>query len=120
MAKKKVVRITRHKASEAQIAELQRLYGTDVEVVTINESMPTNTREFTARFDELAEDATVVEAVLPLNLMEAALKFTKFVKSGGSIIRSVMNREVDDDGNAKFTFDHYEKVVKVEITTERL
>lgn len=120
MATKKVVRITRHEAEEAQISELQRIYGTEVEVVTINESMPTNSREFTVRFDELAADAIAVEAVLPLNLMEAALKFTQFCKSNGQIIRSVMNREVDDEGNAIFTFDHYERVMKVEIVTEAL
>ncbi len=116
----KVVRITRHEAEEAQISELQRIYGPEVEVVTINESMPTNSREFTARFDELAAGATAVEAVLPLNLMEAALKFTQFCKNKGQIIRSVMNREVDDEGNATFTFDHYERVLKVEIVTEAL
>ena len=116
----KIVRITRHEADESQVAELRRIYGADVEVVTINESMPTNAREFTARFDELAQGATAVEAVLPLNLMEAALKYTQFCKDGGVIIRSVMNREVDDEGNATFTFDHYEVVKKVEIVTERL
>jgi len=114
-----VLRITRHSAEEAQVQELNRIYG-EVEITEVSETMPTGTREFVTRFDELAADAEIVEAVLPPNLLEAALKFSEFAKRGGQIIRAAMNREVDDDGNATFVFDHYERVVKVEVVTERL
>lgn len=115
----KIVRLTRHQAEDRQLSELRRIFGEEVEVVDINESMPTD-RSFTTRFDELASGAIAVEAVLPLNLMEVALKFSNFCKEGGIIVRSVMNRTVDDEGQAHFTFDHYEVVKKVEVVTERL
>jgi hypothetical protein len=57
--------------------------------------------------------------VLPVNLLQAVLQ-SEFVKNGGIIIRSVMNRQVDSEGNATFTFSHYEIVRKVEVVTEPL
>jgi hypothetical protein len=48
------------------------------------------------------------------------LRFSNFSKSGGSVIRSVMDRTVDEDGNATFTFSHYEVVKEVSIVTEPL
>lgn len=114
-----VLRITRHEAETSQIEELNRIFS-DVEIEEVSETLPNNTREFVARFDELAAEADVVEAVLPPNLLEAALKFSDFAKREGQIVRAVMNRVVDDDGNATFEFSHYERVVKVEVVTERL
>ena len=119
MSVKKIVRITRHSASPEQLTELTRLYP-EAEVGTVDESLPTESRAFTARFDELAEGAQVVEAVLPANLLEAALRFTNFAKNGGVIVRAVMNRAKDNDGNVVFIFDHYEKVIEVRIVTEAL
>jgi len=116
----KIVRITRHDAEDRQIEDLRRIFGEDAEIVTVSETLPTDPREFTRRFDEIAADADVVEAVLPVNLLAVALKYSDFARRGGQIIRAVMNREVDEDGNVNFTFDHYERVVKVEVVMERL
>jgi hypothetical protein len=121
MAKKNIVRITRHDAEDVQSAELRRLFGEDAEVSLVNETLPSDSKAFVARFDEVAANADVVEAVLPPNLLEAALKFSQFSKRGGIIIRASMNRVVDPTTNeSRFTFDHYEKIVKVEVVTERL
>lgn len=116
----KVLRLTRHEAGEEQMAELRRLFGKDITVETVSETLPSNTRDMVARFDELAADASVVEAVLPANLLEAVLKFSSFSKGGGMVIRAVTSREVNAEGNATFTFQYYERVVEVKIVTERL
>jgi hypothetical protein len=86
------------------------------------ESLPSTPREAVAKFDEIAQQswADVAEVVLPINLLEAVLKHSQFAKNGGIIIRSVMEREIDDEGNATFTFSHYEIVRKVEVVTEPL
>jgi hypothetical protein len=85
------------------------------------ESLPSNPREAVARFDEIAQQswADVAEVVLPINLLQAVLQ-SEFVKNGGIIIRSVMDRQVDSEGNATFTFSHYEIIKAVNIETERL
>jgi len=116
----KIIRLTRHEAEEAQRIALKKAFGEDCEIKTISESLPMNTREAVARFDELVGDAQVVEAVLPVNLLEAILKFTEFSKGGGVVLRSVMDRKVDDNGSVNFTFNHYEVVKKIEVVTEPL
>lgn len=124
-----VLRITRHAAGSDQVEALRSRLG-DIVLVEVDEAMPTDSKAFVARFDELAKDAEVVEAVLPLNLMEAVLKFTAFAKRGGRLIRASMNRiaRLDEAGNQvkndkgetvyDFVFDHYEVVRKIEIVTE--
>jgi hypothetical protein len=119
---KKIMRLTRHAATEEQVDALEEKYGEGINIVHETESLPSTPREAVSRFDELTQQAWayVAEVVLPINLLEAVLKHSQFVKNGGIVIRSVMNRQVDSEGNATFTFSHYEKIVKVEIVTEPL
>jgi len=116
----RVIRITRHEPAVEQIEALQTIFGPDVDISTVSETLPSEPREAVKRFDELAKDADVVEAVLPINLLEAVLKFSEFSKRGGLLIRAVMNREVREDGKIEFTFDHYEIIEKVEVVTQPL
>ena len=119
----RILRLTRHEASKDQLSELERIYGEDVEVEILNETLPQDSREAVARFDELVSenDADVVEAVLPVNLLQALLNYSSFChQEDGRIIRAQMDREVQEDGEAIFTFNHYEVVKKVEIVTEVL
>jgi hypothetical protein len=116
----KIIRITRHEPEAVQLAELNRIFGQDVAVSTVNETLPSEAKAAVARFDELAAEANAVEAVLPANLLEAVLKFSAFSKRGGVVVRAVMNRTANPDGSAVFTFDHYERVLEVKIVTERL
>jgi len=115
----RIVRLTRHGADAAQVAELQRIFG-EVEVETKSVSLPSTPKEAVAEFDILVADATVVEAVLPVNLLEAVLKFSAFAKRGGKVIRSAMVRETKPDGEVVFTFSYYEEVKKIEVVVERL
>ncbi len=114
-----ILRLTRHTASEEQLEALRAAYG-EIETEEVSETLPASPREAVARFDELAANADVVEAVLPLNLMESVLKFSGFSKRGGVLLRSVMDREIKEDGTAVFTFNHYEVIDKVEVVSHPL
>ncbi len=115
-----ILRLTRHSASEAQLAELVRIYGEGNFVAQVSETLPMNGREAVKRFDELAKDFEVVEAVLPVNLLESVLKLSNFCKSGGQVIKAITERELQDDGSVQFKFSHYVKMVKAEVVTEQL
>ena len=115
----KVVRLTRHDMTKDQATVLNKLFPAS-QVIKVSETLPSNSREAVARFDEIVNDADVVEVVLPVNLLEAVIKFSAFVKRGGKVIRAVTNRKLDDINGAVFEFDHYEQVVKVEVVTIRL
>lgn len=112
---KKILRLTRHAASEAQKLELNRIYG-EVEILEVSETVTG-----AARVKELVEEAAadVLEAVLPLPMLAEVLNPRAGIAV--PIIRSVMNRELVADGvTATFTFSHFERLVKVEVITERL
>lgn len=110
----KILRLTRHAAEPVQIAELRRIYGADSEIVEISETVPN-----VDRIRELVVEhgATVLEAVLPLPLMADAVG-PRGVKI--PVIRAITKRVLAPDGSATFPFQHYEKVLKVEVVTERL
>ena len=116
----KIIRLTRHVAAKAQMQDLQRIFGPDIEVYQVAESLPPDSRGAVQRFDQIAEGADVVEAVLSLNLIEAILKFSEFSKRGGTLIRAITKRNADEAGNVTFEFLHYEKLIKIETVTERL
>lgn len=116
----KIIRLTRHKTQPAQDAEIQRIWGPEADVIQVSESLPMDSREAVSRFDEIAVDADVVEAVLPIGLIEAILKFSNFSKERGIVVRAITNRTQDAEGNVSFDFSHYEKIIKVETVTEQL
>lgn len=116
----KIIRLTRHEASETQMKDLQRIFGPDIEVHQVSESLPPDTRGAVQRFDEIADGADIVEAVLSINLIEAILKFSEFSKRGGTLIRAITERNDDGAGNVTFDFLRYEKLIKVETVIEQL
>jgi hypothetical protein len=121
----KVIRLTQHAASIEQEAELRRIFGEDVQIEQVSETLPTAPKDAFARFDEIAQGAQAIEAVLPANLYEALTKFSAFIKAGGKLIRvQGLKREVGEDGKVTFHFvpgeSFYEQIQRVEIVTERL
>lgn len=111
----KILRLTRHSASDIQIAELKRIYGADIEIVEISETVPG-----AARVSELVEEqgADVLDAVLPVPILSEVINPRTGVKI--PVIRASMNRELAEDGSVTFTFSHYEQVLKVEVQVVRL
>lgn len=110
----KILRLTRHTVTPDQLAELHRIYDSNVEIVEVSETVPNATRVV-----ELIQEhsADVVEAVLPLPLMSELLKIVGEVP----VIRAITRREINAAGEkAQFVFDHYERIVRVEVVSERL
>ena len=116
----KILRLTRHEVQPHQLEDLNRIFGDDIEISQVSESLPSDSRAAVKRFDEIAEGFEVIEAVLSINLIEAVLKFSEFSKRGGTLIRAITERNDDGAGNVTFDFSHYEKIIKVETITERL
>lgn len=111
----KLLRLTRHPAVPEQLTELRRIYGEGVEVVEHSETVP-NVERVKEILTERAVD--VLEAVLPLPLMAQCVDPRNGV--GIPVIRAITVRELQPDGTATFRFSHYEKIMKVEVVTERL
>ena len=117
------IRLTRHEATLVQVAALCSIYHdlTPENIITVNATLPSNPKEAVEMFDGIVLDAELVEVVLPTNLLEAVLKFSQWGKlPASSLLRSVMNRVTDSDNQVQFVFDHYERIIKVEIVTEVL
>ena len=110
-----ILRLTRHPASEEQLAELKRIFGSDSKIVEISETVSGS-----ARVRELVEEngATVLEAVLPLPILAEVINPRTGVTV--PVVRAVMDRELQEDGTAIFKFSHYERILKIEVQTERL
>lgn len=117
-------RLTRHEATPEQIKALCTIYHdlTPENIVTNNITLiTTNIKEAVTMFDDLVGDTELVEVVLPTNLLEAVLKFSQWAKlPSSSLLRSVMNRTTNTSGEVEFVFSHYERILKVEIVTEKL
>ena len=111
----KILRLTRHPASGEQLEELKRIFGSESEIIEVSETV-----SGAARVRELVEEngATVLEAVLPLPILSEVIN----PRTGVAIpvVRAVMDRELKEDGTAVFNFSHYERILKVEVQTERL
>lgn len=115
----KVLRLTRHPATPEQLAELRRIFakpGEFLEIVEISETVPD-----AGRVKALVEEhgAGALEAVLPMPILADLTN----PKSGLSVpvIRAITRRELSEDGTkTAFAFSHYEKVIKVEVLSERL
>ena len=109
-----ILRKTRHPATPEQLESFKLAFDVFI-VEELSESLPRDPKEAVARFDELAADFGVVEAGLPIALQSAILKFSDFSKRGGILLRSVMDRELQEDGSAIFTFVEHRKVLEVKI-----
>lgn len=116
----KLLRLTRHPASEIQQAEIGKIWGADIEVHQISETLPESPQKAVEVFDLLAAEFDVAEVVLSINLLQAVLNFSEFSKQGKQIVRAVMIREELDDGSIVFNFSHYEEIKEIKVVTKRL
>jgi hypothetical protein len=114
------VRLTRHEATDEQLFAIEKVFG---EINILEEksiTFPQNPFEAVAVFDQEAEVFDVAEIVAPINILQAIMNNSQFVKNGGIVVRSVMDRTLNEDGSAVFTFSHYEKIEEVKIVTTPL
>ena len=110
-----LLRLTRHPTTITQENEIKKLWG-DIDINNRDDILPSDPHKAVKEFDRIAKTATIAEVVLPINLIEAICKHSKFRKRHGILVRAVMTKS----NAATFDFDHYELIESVSIKTRRL
>ena len=107
---KKVLWFSRHKMTEEQRMDLERIYGE----ISVNQISKTISSAY-----ELADDiekVDIVAIVAPINLQTQFLKL-----AGNKPVISCRNKRVFiDDAKVEFIFDGWYQIKKIEIITENL
>ena len=107
---KKIVWVSRHELTKRNEEILNKAFGNWELVAWIKETVtPEKLKELT---DEYSDAAFVV--VLPPQLLAELLRSTK------EVYRFIVNREIKEDGTAVFTPTGLERIVRIEIVTERV
>ena len=107
---KRVLWLSRHAPTEEQTQELERILG-PCEIVQVSRTVNSG-KEVKDLLRENQCDEIV--AVLPLNILQ------QVISQGIQPIRAVMSRELKENGEAVFHFQHFERVLEVTVRTERL
>lgn len=118
----KILWVSRHTMTQAQEADLKRIYG-DVEVKQFADSV-----ESAKQVTELGTDCDVLAVVLPpafladltnprVNQKPVIRAIANRVPTGKNIINPATGKE---EPEMKFEHTGWERVVKVEIVTEKL
>ena len=111
----KMIRLTRHGLVSGQQDDIKRIWG-DIELEKNFHILPTNKKDAVKEFDFIMRDADVAEIVLPIDLIEAILKYSVFCRRGGILVKASMEKL--DSG--KYSFCNYDQLINVEIQTRRL
>ena len=107
----KMVWVSRHELNEKNREILQKAFK-EYEVVQCRETVK-DIRELIEFADKEGADAYIV--VLPPHLIQQLLS-----KDKRPVYRFIVERKVDKEGNAEFTPVGLERIVRVEIVTERV
>jgi hypothetical protein len=108
--KTKIIWISRHELTDENKRILSKAFG---EWELVEQVKQTVTAEDLKRLVEKHKDAKFV-VVLPPHLLSELLKHTQ------EVYRFVVERTVDEQGNAVFTPIGLEKIIKIEVVTERV
>ena len=122
----KVVRFTRHGAGERQLAALARAArqvtgqgpNTPVEIHRVSETLKGSRREKVSRLDELTLGAQVIDAVLPVEVLQGFMETSDFVRGGGIVLRARTTRHLTEDGGVEWHFTHYQRILDVKVVVE--
>lgn len=119
----KILWVSRHTMEMNQIADLQRIYGVDVEVKQFADNI-----ESAKQVVELGSDCDVLAVVLPpafladltnprINTKPVIRAIANRVATGKTIVNPATGKE---EPEMKFEHAGWERIVKVEIVTEKL
>lgn len=108
--KKKIIWISRHELTEKNNRILDKAFGNWELVKWVKDTV---TAEDLKKLAEEYSDAAFV-VVLPPQLLAELVRYTK------EVYRFIVDREVKEDGTAVFTPVGLERVLKIEVVTERL
>ncbi|MBP3284383.1 MAG: hypothetical protein J6M02_02655 [Clostridia bacterium] len=119
----KIFWFSRHTMTPAQLADLKRIYGADLEVAQASASV-SSAKEVV----ELAGDADVLAVVLPpalladltnprINTKPVIRAVANRIPTGGTVVNPATGKE-----EAEYRFEHagWEKVIRIVVETERL
>ena len=120
---KGVVRVmwqSRHAPTREQVSVLGEKLGTDGREVVVEQISGTfsSGRAIVDHFEESRADEMVV--VLPIHILAELIHDLRRRHLAIRPIRAVMTRALDAEGNAIFSFDHFERVLDIEIVCEPL
>jgi len=105
---KKVLWLSRHAPTTEQVEKLARILGT-CEITQVSQTVK-NGKEVKDLLRE--NNCEELVAVLPLNILQ------QVISQGIQPIRAMMLREIREDGNAEFRFQHFERVLEVTVKTK--
>ena len=118
---KKVLWISRHNMTKEQIEDLQRITGEEVEIIPWRETVHSMTE-----IKPLIEEADLIAAVLPLDLLAALLE----ASGGKKVLQSVADRIPSGKLRAiaggavepEFEFRHryWQQIIKINVEVKRL
>ena len=118
---KRILWLSRHKMSDVQLKDLERIYG-EVEVKQVDKTV-SNVNEIVVA----GNDCDILAVVLPPNLLAELVNPRINTKE---VIRSIFDRVPageyinPDTGNVetRYSFIHksWEKIIKIEVVTEKL
>lgn len=119
---KKILWLSRHKMSDVQLKDLERIYGA-IEVKQVDKTV-SNVNEIVVA----GADCNILAVVLPPNLLSDLINPKNNTKP---VIRAVADRvETGDkvlnptngklESQYKFVHKYWEKVIKIEVITEKL
>ena len=120
---KSVLWYSRHNMTDDQVKDLQRIYGSDVEIhhVTANASSFKDVLEAGKEDDVLAvvlPPALLADLTNPRNNVKPVIRaIANRVATGKRVINPATGKEEDE---YKFVHAGWERVVKIEVVTERL
>lgn len=120
---KSVLWYSRHNMTDDQVKDLQRIYGSDVNIhhVTANASSFKDVLEAGKEDDVLAvvlPPALLADLTNPRNNVKPVIRaIANRVATGNRVINPATGKEEDE---YKFIHAGWEKVIKIEVVTERL
>jgi len=110
MRKRRVLWLARHEPQEEQIKELEKVFG-GIEIVQVSKTV-SGAMEVLKLMQENETDELV--AVLPIGLI------AELTEKGVHPLRAVMKRELNEEGEAIFTHEYFERVMRVDIISHPL
>lgn len=110
MTTKRILWFSRHEPQQKQVEDLHEIFG-DIEI--IQESKSVSSAKEVVEIMKLHGCDEVV-AVLPMHLYAELLSF------GIKPLKAIMKRIIKENDSVEFIHDHFERILKVEVMTERL
>ena len=119
----KILWLSRHNMTEDQITDLRRIYGNDIEIKHY-----TNTVNSWKDVVEVGSDCDVLAVVLPPAILADLVNprnnskpviraIAKRIETGNMIVNPATNEK---EKEFKFVHAGWERVIKIEVITERL